>query len=88
MTDITNKTKKPLRVPLPGGKTLFLVPGRSGQVAPKALDHPPLKALIDAGDIQVGGGSGNRSGGGAASRGLSGGQGHSPEGGIRHTGDR
>ena len=37
--DITNKSRKPLSVPLPGGKKLFLGPGKTGQVSPKALDH-------------------------------------------------
>jgi hypothetical protein len=49
--DVTNKTKKPLSLPLPGGKKLFLGPGKTGQVSPKALKHPPLAALIEAGDV-------------------------------------
>ena len=48
--DITNKTRKPLRLPLPGGKRLFLGPGKTGQVSPKALEHPPLVKLLEAGD--------------------------------------
>lgn len=51
--DITNKTKKPLSVPLPGGKKLFLQPGKTGQVNAKALDHPALAKLIEAGDIET-----------------------------------
>jgi hypothetical protein len=50
--DITNKTRKPLSVPLPGGKKLFLSPGKTGQVTPKALEHPPLAKLIEAGDVE------------------------------------
>ncbi len=53
MTTITNKTPKPLSVPLPGGKKLFLGPGKSGQIAAKAAAHPPLKALVDAGELEL-----------------------------------
>lgn len=88
--DIKNKTTKPLRVPLPAGKRLFLVPGGVGQVVPKALEHPPLKALIEAGEIEVldtkharpsgdGDGSSSRKGPGSGGPGA---------GGVRHTGDR
>ncbi len=51
--DITNKTRKPLSLPLPGGKRLFLGPGKTGQVSPKALDHPTLVKLLEAGDIET-----------------------------------
>ncbi|MAF21621.1 MAG: hypothetical protein CMP26_03340 [Roseibacillus sp.] len=50
--DVTNKSKKPLIVPLPGGKRLFLAPGKTGQVTPKALDHPPVAKLIESGDLK------------------------------------
>ncbi|RFC48622.1 MAG: hypothetical protein DVB23_000490 [Verrucomicrobia bacterium] len=49
--NITNKTPKPLSVPLPGGKKLFLGPGKTGQVTAKAMEHPPLVKLLEAGDI-------------------------------------
>ena len=63
--DITNKTQKPLKLPLPGGKRLFLGPGKTGQVSPQALEHPLLKKLLEAGDIEtVAGGSNRREGGG------------------------
>ena len=76
MNTIKNKTRKPLSVPLPQGKRLFLGPGKSGQVSPKALEHPPLKALLESGELELdsGGGSfasksksGGSSGGGAKS---------------------
>lgn len=86
--EIINRTKRPLRVPLPGGKKLFLGPGKNGQVAPKAAEHPPLKKLIDDGEIEVVGtgrsqGTGG-SGGGTGTRSAQGGS----SGGVRHTGDR
>lgn len=54
MKTITNKTRKPLRVPLPRGKVLFLGPGKSGQIASEATEHAPLAALIASGEIAVG----------------------------------
>lgn len=54
--DITNKTRKPLSLPLPGGKKLFLGPGKTGQVSPKALEFAPLAKLLEAGEIAVSGG--------------------------------
>lgn len=90
--DITNKTKKPLSVPLPGGKKLFLQPGKTGQVTPKALNHPPLAKLIEAGDIESAdaGGSGPkaRGGSGGSSNPASGASGHKGTGAMRQSGDR
>lgn len=53
MKEIRNTTHKPIRVPLPQGKTLHLGPLHEGQVTPSALDHPPFKALVEAGEIEV-----------------------------------
>ena len=50
--DLTNKSRKPLIVPLPGGKRLFLQPGKSGQVTPKALEHPPVAELLESGALE------------------------------------
>ena len=89
MAIITNKTRKPLSVPLPGGKKLRLGPLKSGEISPKAVDHPPVQKLIKAGDVEIFGPEQKprRSGGGGkGSPPSSGGQGHG--GGIRRTGDR
>lgn len=51
--DIKNCTKKPLSLPLPGGKKLFLGPGKTGQVTPKALEFKPLQKLIDSGEVET-----------------------------------
>ena len=32
--EILNKTKRPLRIPLPGGKRLHLAPGKTGRSHP------------------------------------------------------
>jgi hypothetical protein len=53
MKTVTNKTSKPLRVPLPQGKTLFLGPLKSGQIAPKAEEHPAVKKLVEAGQLEI-----------------------------------
>ncbi|MFT7487291.1 MAG: hypothetical protein ACI9F9_003152 [Candidatus Paceibacteria bacterium] len=86
--EITNKTKRPLRIPLPGGKKLHLGPGKTGQITPKASEHPPVLKLVEAGELELldkgrkqgtGGSGGNT--GTSASKGAGG-------GGMRHTGDR
>jgi hypothetical protein len=51
--DITNKTKQSLSIPLPGGKKLFLGPGKSGQMTQKALNHPPIVKMLAAGDLEA-----------------------------------
>ena len=89
--DITNKTKKPLSVPLPGGKKLFLGPGKTGQVSPKALKHKPLAALIEAGDVATADGAGvpTAKGGSGGGKAPSTGGGHKGgTGAMRQSGDR
>jgi len=53
MKSIRNKTQRPIRVPLPRGKKLHLGPGKVSEIATPAADHPPLKALVDAGDLEI-----------------------------------
>ena len=86
--DVTNKTKKPLMLPLPGSKKLFLGPGRTGQVTPKALEHPPLKALIEAGEVGVTDSGKNAQKGGSSSSGGSSGLRIGGTGAMRQSGDR
>ncbi len=86
MPQIHNKTQKPLTVPLPGGKKLRLGPLRSGTVTPKALEHPPLKRLVEADQIEITVEDDKRGS-------IRGGKGLGPgrqntTGGIQHTGDR
>lgn len=50
---IRNKTPKPLSVPLPDGKRLFLSPGKTGQIATRAADHAPLLVLVESGKIEI-----------------------------------
>jgi len=88
--EITNKTKKPISILLPGGGKLFLSPGKTGQVTPKAIESPALAKLIEIGDIEVteqgvkrlGGSNGGGTGGGPeAGR-------HQGSGAKRQSGDR
>jgi hypothetical protein len=53
MSTIVNKTRQPIKVPLPRGKALHLGPGGEGQVHYSALDRPAVKKLIVAGKIEV-----------------------------------
>jgi hypothetical protein len=86
--DITNKTRKPLSLPLPGGKKLFLGPGKTGQVTPKALEHPPIAKLLEAGDIETSeGGSSQKEGAGMKSAPIPGSR-HGGTGAMRQSGDR
>ena len=50
--EITNLTSKPLSLPLPGGKKVLLSPGQATPVAAKALKHPPIIKLLEAGSIK------------------------------------
>ena len=89
MATITNKTRKPLSVPLPAGKKLRLGPLKSGEISPKAVDHPPVQKLIEAGDVEIFNSEQkprHTGAGGKNSPSSSGGQSHG--GGIRRTGDR
>jgi hypothetical protein len=53
MKEIRNKTSRPLRVSLPGGKTLHLGPAQVAQIADKAADHPGMQKLIKDGSIEI-----------------------------------
>ncbi len=87
--DITNKTGKPLRVPLPGGKMLYLGPGKTGQVTNKALKHPQLVKLLEAGEIESADGAPKRKkAGGGNIGGLPTSSRHGGSGAMRQSGDR
>ncbi len=86
--NITNKTQKPLRLHLPGGKKLFLGPGKTGQVTPKALEHPPIVKLLEAGDIESADEDSKPRDGGGGKSGPSTGSQHKGTGAMRQSGDR
>ena len=87
--EIKNNTRRPVKVPLPGGKRLFLSPNGVGQIMPKDADHPPVKKLIDAGDVEIiGGGRTKGAGDLGGSGGVNPSQASGGSGNVRHTGDR
>ena len=53
MKEIENKTSRPIRVPLPGGKTLFLGPSKVAQIADNAVEHPEIQKLAKEGSIVI-----------------------------------
>jgi hypothetical protein len=53
MKTVTNKTQRPVSVPLPRGKTLHLGPGKTGQISSEAAGHAGLKKLVDAGTLEL-----------------------------------
>ena len=65
MAAVTNKTGKPLSIPLPRGKTLHLGPRKSGQISSHDIEHPALKKLLDAGAIEIRADDSGSTGGGA-----------------------
>jgi len=85
---LNNKTRRPLSVPLPGGKKLRLGPLQTGQVTAKALEHPPLKALIEAGELELAVENRQRTGRGGAGKASGPGRGRDASSGVQQTGDR
>ena len=86
--EITNKTKKPLSVPLPAGKKLFLSPGKSGQITRAAAARPAVVKLVEAGDVEISEEGAQRQGGGSSGSGVSGVSRHGGSGAMRQSGDK
>ncbi len=53
MKSIRNTTHRPLRINLPRGKTVHLGPQQTGQISPHAVDFPAVRALVEAGEIEI-----------------------------------
>jgi hypothetical protein len=53
MKTIINKARRPIKISLPGGKTLHLGLAGRGQVPDDVLDRPAFKKLLEAGEIEV-----------------------------------
>lgn len=89
MRAVTNKTNKPLAVPLPRGKLLRLGPRKTGQISSDDVDHPALKKLADAGEIEIHEeGHTPPKGGGGGRIEPSGAPGHTTTSGGHRSGDR
>jgi hypothetical protein len=50
---ISNKTARPLKIPLPGGKFLHLGPLKTAEISDHAVEHPPIRKLVEAGEIEI-----------------------------------
>jgi hypothetical protein len=89
MAAVTNKTGKPLSIPLPRGKKLHLGPRKSGQISAHDIEHPALKQLVESGAIEiVADDVGATGGGGGGVQGRGPEPGHSTGRGGRRSGDR
>ena len=89
MAAVTNKTGKPLSIPLPRGKTLHLGPRKSGQISSHDIEHPALKKLVEAGVIEIlEEDSGSTGGEGRGTHGRAPTAGHTAGRGARRSGDR
>jgi hypothetical protein len=53
MKTVANKTAKPLSIRLPRGKTLHLGPRKTAQISSNAVEHPQVKKLVAAGEIEI-----------------------------------
>lgn len=58
MKTVTNRTKRPLKIRLGGGKTLHLGPMKSGKIADQAAEEDSVRKLVEAGEIEIAGESG------------------------------
>lgn len=87
--DILNQTSEALRIPVGGGRKLFLKVGGTGQISAKTASTPAVQALLDSGSITVKGpyASKPKNVKGRTQHGAEGGP--APGGGgVRHTGAR
>jgi hypothetical protein len=89
MTTIRNRTVRPIKVPLGGGKFLRLGPGMQGQIGDRALKAEAVRRLIEAGEIEVAFGPDNPlSGSGKAGGAHAATHGHPPKTTVKHRGNR
>jgi hypothetical protein len=89
MPGVSNKTQRPLSIPLPGGKTLHLGPGKTGQIAASAVRDARVRKLVEAGEIEIVGDDDRPTaglGGGPRGRGFR--PGYGSGSGSRRSGDR
>lgn len=50
---VRNRTRRPLKIRLPGGKVLHLGPLKTGQVADDAVDQRSIRELLEADEIEI-----------------------------------
>ena len=91
MRTVRNTTQLPVRVPLPGGKTLHLGPAKTGQISDQAAEGRSVQRLIEQGTIELLGDADRAGGEGpgqSGSRPQESTQGHKPTTGVGTRGDR
>lgn len=86
--EITNKTKRPLRIPLPAGKKLFLSPGKTGQITQTAAARPAVVKLVEAGDVEISEEGAKRKESGSSGSTVSGVSRDGRSGAMRQSGDK
>jgi hypothetical protein len=87
MKSLHNTTPKPMRLSLPGGKTLFLGGLRQANVREVALEHPPIKKLLESGALEVVEGKGTKRGASGGGSLIGGAQAHGTRAKVQ-SGDR
>lgn len=53
MQSVKNKSAGAIKVRLPGGKVLFLGPGKMSEISDKALEYSGVRKLVDEGVLEV-----------------------------------
>lgn len=53
MKNVLNKTRSPLKIPLPQGRFLHLGPMKTGQISDGAAESPAMKKLIKDGQVEI-----------------------------------
>lgn len=53
MKIVSNKTNRPIKIALAGGKFLYLGPLKTGQIADIAAERPAIKKLLETGEIEI-----------------------------------
>jgi hypothetical protein len=89
MKTIVNRSKGSVKIQLPGNKTLFLGPSKSGQISDEAALRPAFLKLVKSGAVEVVG-EGERHGTGGRDEGHvhEGTHGHAPRKVVLPKGDR
>ena len=53
MKIVENKTRKPIKISLAGGKFLHLGPLKTGQIVDHEAQRPAIRKLVEAGEIEI-----------------------------------
>ena len=53
MKTILNKTHKPMKIPIGGGRFLHLAPNKTGQISGQTSGSAAIRTLVKSGEIEV-----------------------------------